>query len=224
MESKWTIEIGQQFGHLTVLSLARKVNGFSFYLCRCECGKEKAVRKDSLYGGRVKSCGCYASQGRSQAARTHGLSRTAPEYAAWQHMISRCHKPKDKGYKLYGGRGITVSDRWRNSFENFIADMGFRPSSQHSIDRIDNDGNYEPSNCRWATTTEQATNRRNNHRISHDGITDTLKGWSVRMGLPRELLRSRLSRGWPIDIALTTPPDVVASRKIAAQLRKEGRI
>ena len=154
----WLIDItGQTFGHLTVLHqvpapqhLSRK-NKDSYWLCECICGAEKAFRSDKLRNEETKSCGCQQAK--------HGMSRT-PEYMAWRHMHDRCRSPKSKDWHNYGGRGITVCERW-HKFENFLADMGKRPSAKHSIDRWpSNDGNYEPSNCKWSTAKEQAQNRR----------------------------------------------------------------
>lgn len=124
-------------------------------------------------------------------------------------MVYRCNSPKARGYRHWGGRGIKVCDRWqgRDGFANFLADLGERPSRQHSIDRIDNNGNYEPDNCRWATSKEQANNRRDNHLIAHDGITLNATQWADRTGLKRVTIRQRLRNGWTPEEALTTPPD-----------------
>lgn len=144
--------LGQVFGRLTVISRSNndKWNNAK-WLCRCECGNEKIISGQLLRNGEARSCGCIK--------RKHGQSNT-PTYRSWMRMRERCCRPGDKRYKDYGGRGIIVCDRWRNSFENFFADMGERPSSKHSIDRIDVNGNYEPGNCRWSTTVEQRHNRR----------------------------------------------------------------
>ena len=121
-------------------------------------------------------------------------------------MKVRCINPKSQDWDLYGGRGITVCDRWKDSFAQFYADMGPKPSAAHSIDRIDSDGHYEPGNCRWATATEQANNwKTRNRRISYNGETLTLPQWAQRLGLSRESLRDRLDSGWSIEKAVTTP-------------------
>lgn len=132
----------------------------------------------------------------------HGM-RNTPEYRAWSHMRDRCYRKKDKSYQNYGGRGIIVCDRWRKSFTAFYEDMGKRPTPQHSIDRIDNDGNYEPSNCRWATKQEQADNRRSGYRFTYKGETLSIRQWSVESGIAYDTLRQRLLRyNWPIEKAL----------------------
>jgi len=121
-------------------------------------------------------------------------------------MIKRCTNPNTKGYSNYGGRGIKVCERWLHSFENFLADMGPKPSPAHSIDRYpDNNGNYEPKNCRWATRTEQSFNKRTNRLIQHNGETLPLSVWAGRTGMKRETIADRLAHGWTISDALTIP-------------------
>jgi hypothetical protein len=137
---------------------------------------------------------------------THGHSkgfRHTKVYSVWHLMVQRCTNPNCKGWKWYGSRGITVCDRWR-SFENFLADMGEPPSPEHSIDRYpDNDGNYEPGNCRWATAKEQANNKRNNKLISYNGQTKTLQGWADMLGVKANTLNYRLRRGWTMERAFS---------------------
>ena len=152
---------GQTYGQLLVVSKAPiGKSKVANWLCRCSCGNELVVQRGGLiYGGTV-SCGCKRALGR---APTHGHKRGGgngtPEYMSWRSMRMRCTKPTAKGYKYWGGRGITVCGRWLNSFENFYSDMGPRPAGT-SLDRIDNNGNYEPGNCRWATGPEQRANQR----------------------------------------------------------------
>lgn len=133
----------------------------------------------------------------------HNMSRT-PEYKTRVRAISRCLDKNNPSYHLYGGRGITVCEAWLDSFEAFYRDMGPRPSSQHSIERIDNNGNYEPSNCKWATPLEQGRNRRNNRLITHDGETLCLTEWAIRVGITKSQLVKRIVR-WGVTKALTTP-------------------
>lgn len=134
---------------------------------------------------------------------THGLSRT-PEYRAWKEMVRRCTNPKCAAWPNYGGRGITVCERWLD-LHAFIADMGPRPGPGYEIDRIDNDGNYDPGNCRWVTVKRNARNRRSNRMLEFRGEEHPLAEWCERLGLPRDTVRKRLEAGWSVDKALTTP-------------------
>jgi hypothetical protein len=127
------------------------------------------------------------------------------EYFAWAAMKARCYNPSHPGYARYGERGIRICDRWLESFDNFLADMGPRLSPEHSIDRIDNDGDYAPENCRWATRREQACNRSSNVRLEYAGESMVLKDWAARTGLHPMCISLRLHRGWPVERALTTP-------------------
>lgn len=135
----------------------------------------------------------------------HGFRRRGsrtPEYACWESMIQRCTDPNFEAYHNYGGRGIKVCERWRYSFENFLADMGPRPEGK-TLDRIDDDGDYEPGNCRWATWIEQGNNRRTNKVLEYRGIRKTIAEWARETGLSYETIRSRLNHGWSVERALT---------------------
>jgi hypothetical protein len=160
--------VGQRFGRLLVTGEADSVRlpcgtFVTRFFVRCDCGVEKIVQRSGLSNGDTKSCGCWLTEVRRRPKK-HGeimVGKPTAEYTAWQGMKQRCNNPNDKKFKHYGGRGITVCARWLDSYQNFLADMGRRPSADHSIDRYpDNDGNYEPNNCRWATPSEQNFNKR----------------------------------------------------------------
>lgn len=159
--------VGRRFERLTVIAYdeTRKTTGktASYWICRCDCGNEIVTRGSALTTNNTKSCGCLIRETMSRIGKTNGthrLSRTL-EYQSWRAMNQRCYEPTNNRFKYYGKLGVTVCDRWRNSFEDFLADMGHRPTPKHSIDRYpDNTGHYEPTNCRWATPTEQRHNRR----------------------------------------------------------------
>ena len=142
----------------------------------------------------------------------HGMTKT-PEYDAWKHMKDRCFNPNYQHYSHYGGRGIGVCDRWKNSFENFLADMGTKPSPKHSLDRIDNDGDYCPENCKWSTKKEQQNNQRNNKPLITIGSkTYTIAQWGIEMGYGKTVIYMRLKAGWSEYKAVMTP---VKQRKSA---------
>ena len=202
--------LGQRFGCLVVQSLAGSKNQQIHWNCLCDCGKTTVICTRQLNCGQTTSCGCYGMERRRAATlasnRTHGKSRT-PIYEAWFNMIRRCENESHKSFKHYGARGIKVCDAW-HSFEAFYADMGDRPSDVHTIDRKDNDGNYEPSNCRWATQSEQARNRRNSRFLTIFGETKTVIAWSedVRCQVGYDAFYARVYEGWhPADALLRAP-------------------
>lgn len=204
---------GKTFGRLTVKRKdANNGDGRVLWLCACSCGSTKSVSGQQLRAGKTKSCGCYARESAASRLKTHGMIKTS-EYRSWAHAKERCYQIGARNYNRYGGRGIRVCDRWRNSFENFYSDMGPKPTIKHTLDRIDNDRGYSPSNCRWATHKEQNNNKRTNRNITHGGETKTLTQWASSVGINRETLTSRLTAGWPVQDALTTPVDKKFSRK-----------
>ncbi len=182
--------VGKKLNRLTVISIIRQTGKRAYCSCICECGNSVVILRQSVVSGTTKSCGCWNTQRR----RTHHMSES-PEYNTWEGMNRRCTDPSCKAFRRYGGRGITVCDRWK-SFENFFSDMGNRPSAKHSLDRIDNDGPYSPENCRWATVDEQAANKGNTVRVSAFGKRLTIKEWALRTGVHPVTIRGRLRSGW----------------------------
>lgn len=198
---------GKTFGKLTVVGGFRRKNGRSYWTCRCECGVIKDVEGCTLRGGQTKSCGCYSREATAAKLRKYGKrASTIREYRIWQSMKARCQYQTRRSWAAYGGRGITVCERWNESFPAFLEDMGPAPSVKHSIDRIDNDKGYCPENCRWATNREQSLNRRNNRRLTLNGVTLTSKEWSEKIGIDRGTIEARIDcYGWSVEKALTTP-------------------
>lgn len=188
--------IGKVYHYLTIKSFSHKKGTHRHYNCECICGNSNVVRLNDLRSGNTKSCGCYKSKTTSERVSTHGMSKTKL-YRRWKDMRRRCNNPNRKGYKNYGGRGIKVCEEWEEDFMNFYnwsMENGYLEELE--IDRIDNDGNYEPNNCRWITRKEQSNNKQQSRYVTINGITKTLKDWSAESGLPYDTLRLRLNRGW----------------------------
>lgn len=155
--------IGRRFSRLVVIARAGSQNGKRKWLCRCDCGTEKAIREDHLTskGSRTVSCGCYARE--RKTTHGHRSGGWSPTYNTWRAMLARCRQRNSRNWHNYGGRGIRVCETWQDSFAAFLRDMGERPPDR-TLDRIDPDGHYEPGNCRWSTSTEQEQNKRRYHQ------------------------------------------------------------
>lgn len=204
------------FGRLTVIGYVGCRYKKSMWLCRCSCGRETICNTSNLTTDWTTSCGCWQQESRSFSNTVHGMSKgarnAASEYRVWQGMRDRCLNSRSKRFCDYGGRGVTVCERW-DRFENFYADMGPRQTPLHSLDRIDVNGNYEPSNCRWATDTEQSRNRRSNRKLTAFGKTLCLVEWGELLGIPAVNISRRLARGRSAEEALSTT--FLAKRKEA---------
>lgn len=210
---------GQRFDRLIVVSRVGTASGQATWNCACDCGAEVVTTGRNLRSGHTRSCGCLSremSAERAKAAFTkHGHftgRKSSQVHNSYQAMIARCTDPNHPAFARYGGRGITICKRWREGFDNFLADMG-EPAAGNSIDRIDNDGPYSPENCRWATDEDQNNNASRNRIITHDGMTLTLAQWSDRTGIPYVTLRWRLNAGWDVAKAFATPIRPKATRK-----------
>jgi hypothetical protein len=199
---------GNRYGRLVALR-REPSERYTKWACQCDCGNLKTVQAVSLKNGDTQSCGCLFRERASKRFKgrkdriTHGLSRS-PEYRVWASMLERCRNPNTVGYPRYGGRGIKVCERW-DSFDNFIADMGRRPSGDYSIEREDNDGNYEPSNCRWATREEQAYNRTKTILIDYRGAKITTLEASKISGLSTNIVKTRWFKGWSAEDIIHRP-------------------
>jgi hypothetical protein len=201
--------VGKRFGRWKVTSLhGVSKNKMSTWLCICDCGTERVVRGANLKNGTSKSCGCLHAEITAARERKHGEAWKTPEYAIWQAMIQRCTNPNAATWNYYGGRGICVCDRWRNSFENFIADMGRRPSSAHTLDRVENNKGYDKDNCAWRTRKDQMNNTRKNRFIDINGDKRTVSQWAEHMNVDTRLIDGRLRRGWSGCDAVMTPIDI----------------
>lgn len=198
--------IGRRFGRLKVLSLARERNGNRYWLCLCDCGKQKEVFAGSLRSGRSKSCGCLSKELTVKRSTTHGRSYDRL-YAVHQQMIARCHRKSHPAYKDYGDRGVTVMKRWRgkNGLANFIADLGEPDNPKLTVERRNVNGNYCPSNCYWATRKEQARNMRTNRMLTIGEESKCLAAWADEARCGVIAFKNRIKRGWDPERAFATP-------------------
>lgn len=212
---------GQQVGEYTVVGFAGFIRGYSAWIIQCKCGKSYLKRaNDFLHRHRTRtllgsSCACI--DGRS----------SHPLFSTWTGMRNRCYCETTESYESYGGRGIVVCDRWNRDFWAFAHDMGERPSEKHSIDRIDNDGPYSPENCRWATSEEQARNKRDNRFVTYRGETKTHSEWAATLGITRERFRQRVNAleaiGADPSEAITTPPGETMPSMVGSHQRYKDR-
>lgn len=198
---------GQKMGILEVKSYSHFDGKNHYWNVQCECGVKKLKNSAALSNSKLKSCGCLTKAIIRKAKTKHGQSHKndgAPTrtYKCWCGMKARCTQSSRKGWFDYGGRGITFCERW-NSFENFLEDMGEAPKKM-TLDRINVNGNYEPSNCRWASAKQQANNRKNNTLITYQGKTQTLQQWSDEIGVARDTLSLRIKSGMPLDRAMSS--------------------
>lgn len=191
---------------ITITGVSHKDSRSNYHWhCRCHCGTMFTSVWYVLKIGSTRSCGCVAT------ARNHGKVNT-PEYGVWAAMKRRCLNPNVRHYERYGGRGIRVCGRWME-FQNFLADMGSRPSSRHQLDRIDNDGDYAPGNCRWALVKTQSRNRSNNIMLTHNDTTMCVQDWAKQIGVKPSTLYARLKRGWSDERTICTPVRFMAPRQ-----------
>ncbi len=217
MDKRIHVKAGDRYGRLTVIREVKPQvrpcgRQKRMVACMCDCGTTRVVQLGHLRSGGSASCGCARDENFN--GFKHGYVGT-PTYRVWQGMRKRCYNPENKSYHNYGGRGISVCDRWL-TFENFLEDMGERPDGL-TIERVDNNGDYEPGNCRWASRAEQSRNTRRNRLLTHGGETLCMKTWSERAGIDSNTIYRRLKRGWSIEDTLMTPP---GTRRRQCRLRQ----
>lgn len=200
--------VGLRYGRLQVIEQATtSPKGSIMWKCRCDCGEERIVFADNLGNGSSQSCGCLHRDNLVARSTTHGMSDTG-EFRSWSGMRSRCTLQTNENWDNYGGRGIRVCERWMDSFENFLADMGPRPTSKHTIERNNVNGDYEPGNCHWADRLEQTRNRRNTKTANYKGEEHHLADLAKLAKVSYRIFHGRLSRGWSIDEAVEGRPPI----------------
>ena len=207
---------GIKYGRLTVIGFSKRIDNKNYWLCKCDCGKEHIAEQNNLINGGIKSCGCL----REEQLKKHGMSDTRI-YKIWQNMVSRCYINSSTNYDDYGMRGISVCDEWKNSPENFIEwgmNNGYKDGL--TIDRIDANGNYEPSNCRWATYKQQANNKRNTKKYFLNGEYKTIPELCNYYQKNYDLVRGRVSKGWDIERALFEEVHIEKRNKKCKMMQK----
>ena len=203
---------GQRFGRLLVIRRDESRKKAAYWLCKCDCGNEKVVQGCHLRSGATVSCGCFHDESARKCKTKHGMSYSRL-YRTWESMRDRCSRENQKGYVNYGGRGISVCPEWRDSFEAFYEwamATGYRDDL--TLDRIEVNGNYEPSNCRWIKNKDQQNNRRNNRFLTFNGKTQTIAQWAEEIGVEWWVIYDRLKNGWSIERTLTEPLHVKNSQ------------
>ncbi len=201
--------VGKRFGRLVVTGTAGRRHANVVCLCLCDCGNKKEVLKGNLLAN-TRSCGCYNAEKSTKHGKA-SKNNKSQAYKAWGQMKGRCTNPKKPNYKNYGERGISYCDRWED-FKNFLDDMG-EPAPGLSLDRINNDGNYEKDNCRWATSKQQCNNMRTNRHLCINGVSKTLSQWGADVGISIVTVRGRLARGWTETDAVLVPIDTASRNK-----------
>jgi hypothetical protein len=205
---------GKRFGRMVALwhsytirkKYGKKATYKDYYECVCDCGTRKASCKHDLLIGDANSCGCLGVEARLAASKKHGASRS-DIYGTWGNIIERCTNPKNPGFKNYGGRGITICERWRSSFESFRDDMGPKPTPKHTVERRDNNKGYSPENCSWETMLVQMRNNRRNVYFEIGGEKKTMQAWCDQFGIRRYVAYQRYKKlGWTIEEALGLVP------------------
>jgi hypothetical protein len=223
------IQIGDRFGRWIVVAEGKPTTNGAGHRqrrvrCRCDCGVETDKLPSGLRNGSSRSCGCLQREITAKRSTTHGHTRGYQKhhlYDTWVKMRSRCRNPNDQCFEHYGGRGIDVCDRWFDDFAAFASDMGMKPSPHHSVERVDNDGGYNPSNCIWADKTAQARNTRRNRWIDVRGDQVLIAEIAERAGICESSVRGRLRRGWRAD-DMDTPLLPAAERARRASLARWG--
>lgn len=224
-----SISVGDKFGRWVVLAesatrlVGRDLRAQRAFECRCDCGTLRSVIGLSLSNGKSQSCGCLQREVSREKHTVHGATTgrgMTPEYSAWKAIIARCENPKNKRFLDYGGRGIKITAEWRNNFQKFLTDMGPKPGPGYSIDRRDNDADYEPGNCRWATSRQQMVNRRNTRMVNTTRGMRPLADLAKECGVPANTLRARLELGWSLSDAMATPVRAKAPNGTAKYQRR----